>query len=207
MTGQATGSVVPRWVLYGRAATFNHVAAQMSGLRDYARQAGGTVVAECSDVGAVGPGREALEALVAAGVVDRVLVVDRPRLGRDSEDLAQLADLFARASKELVVLEDLQPDAAIPYEQAAQIRAVSGDPLAVGDGADPVATAPLWWHDGGLSLLRGQMQVAQARLAEVEGDSPPGFGVPPALASARAEAARAEAVFAARLLELRKAEQ
>ncbi|MEU4406216.1 recombinase family protein [Streptosporangium sp. NPDC023963] len=203
MTGQATGSVVPRWVLYGRAATHNHVAAQMSGLRDYARQAGGTVVAECSDVGAVGPGREALEALVAAGVVDRVLIVDRPRLGRDSDDLAQLTNLFARASKELVVLEDLQPDAAIPYEQAAQIRAVSGDPLAVGGALLAGEEAPLWWHDGGLSLLRMQMQAAQAHLADVEGDSPPGFGVSPALAQARADVARAEEVFAARLLQLK----
>ncbi|KAA9379646.1 hypothetical protein F5972_08310 [Microbispora cellulosiformans] len=66
----------------------------------------------------------------------------------------------------------------------------------------PEGSAPLWFHDGELSLLRRQMQAAQADLAQAEGDAPPGFGVPPALREARLRAATLEERFARCLIGL-----
>ncbi|GAA2046541.1 hypothetical protein GCM10009839_58700 [Catenulispora yoronensis] len=62
-------------------------------------------------------------------------------------------------------------------------------------------SAPTWYHDGVLSLLRRQMQDAQWKLAEVEGDTPPG-PVTSAVTSGREAAWNAEVAFATRVLEL-----
>jgi hypothetical protein len=138
------------------------------------------------------------------GHVDRVLVVDLARLGRQNKGLAEVSALLEQAAAELFVLEDIRDKdgVAVPVDLEVQIRAVFAELAEEGGPGFALEMAPSWYHDGELSLLRRIMQAAQAHLAEVEGDAAPGFTVPPAVYEARAQAARAEKAFAEKLLEL-----
>ncbi|GAA2061078.1 hypothetical protein GCM10009839_85010 [Catenulispora yoronensis] len=62
-------------------------------------------------------------------------------------------------------------------------------------------SAPTWYHNSVLSLLRRQMQDVQHKLREIEGDTPPG-PVTADVTAARAITWHSEVKFATRVLQL-----
>ncbi|WP_433379296.1 hypothetical protein [Streptosporangium sp. CA-115845] len=202
----------PRWALYARAADEGAVRAQLAELRAYVQgETEGGLHVECFDVGRPGPGRQMLLTLMHANMVDCVLVADLARLERRAGQLASpaeafldaatLKEVFAVSSAQLFALSEIRERGTrLPVELQEELRQVF---TSAGVGPDELGErSPSWYHDGVLSLLRRQMCAAQAELGQAEADSPPGFGVRPEVMQARIAAARAERVFAERLVEV-----
>ncbi|TMR14091.1 hypothetical protein ETD86_29540 [Nonomuraea turkmeniaca] len=191
----------PCWVLYARSGNAGAVRAHLAELRAFVDgEADGRTVAECSDVGEPGPGLEAALALLQAGVASQVAVKGMRAFGWQEEHVASVIVRIGEAGAGLAVLDDIRQVASpVPEDLSQQVRDVFAS---AGVGPDHLGdVAPLWYYDGGLSVARGYLHAAHARLGKAEAGTPPGFGVPAEMMRARIEAARAERVFAETLLE------
>jgi hypothetical protein len=100
------------------------VRAQLAELRAYVEgEAEGRVHVECSDVGRPDVGLEALLALARAGVADRILVKDAPRLGRQLHVIRELDETPAR----LFFLDAIRvAGTAMPVDLEEQLRELFG---------------------------------------------------------------------------------
>lgn len=155
------------------------------------------MIVECYDVGQPGRGLGALTAVVSTAAVNAVLADNESRFGHSP---SPLRDVARDAAVEIHTLEAIHAASAtsVPEDLKDLLHGV----FAHADPDEVAERSPGWFHDGALSLTRGRMRQAQFVLDEALAESPPGFGVPPTVAKARIEAAKAERAFAELLVEL-----